>query len=592
MIPVKFFGKWKNPKKHLLAVVLLLPFLAGIGWGQVTGSITGTVTDASGAVVPGATLTIKHMESGLTRTTESNLNGGYTVPSLPVGPYELTAEKPGFKQQVRSGINLVVGQQAVVNLTLEVGNVQQVVEVSGEAPIVNTTLNSTSGLVGEKEVKDLPLNGRSFDQLLTLNVGTVNYTSNSSLTGNLFSVAGRREEENRFLMNGVDYVGADSSQTVVTPTGASGKVLGVDAVREFNLVQHTYGAEYGKRAGGQVSVVTTSGTNQLHGDAFEYLRNSVLDARNFFDRESIKPFKRNQFGGALGGPLKHDKAFLFGNYEGFRQRLGISSVAVVPNAQARQGLLPCNLAYAGPNVANACPDLGAYVPVPNLQRGMLPLFAYWPDPNGPELGGGLAYNYSSPAQKNREEFGLVRFDDIVSPNDSFSANYLIDDGENELPQDNPIFVKPSLLRSQVLSLQETRVFSPTVLNVATLGFSRANSRTAVHPTVPIPESLWFITGTTAGSITIGGGGGGGFAAASAVTLATGVNPTWSVRNYFTGSDDAHYVKGNHSWSVGVWVQRIQQNVSAAPSFTAGGSPIRPCWHSFKMPPRSLSGSRI
>src|ERR1019366_3886848 len=211
---------------------------------------------------------------------------------------------------------LVVAQQAVVNFTLEVGNVEQQVTVTGEAPIVNTTLASTSGLVSEKEVKDLPLNGRSFDQLLTLNVGTANYSSNYNYSGNVFTVAGRRPDENRFLMNGVDYVGTTNNGSAMTPTGASGQLLGVDAVREFNVVQHTYGAEYGKRAGGQVSIVTSSGTNQLHGDVFEFLRNSVLDARNFFDfpiGERIAPFKRNQFGGSLGGPIKKDKDFLFGN---------------------------------------------------------------------------------------------------------------------------------------------------------------------------------------------------------------------------------------------------------------------------------------
>ncbi|MBI4458725.1 MAG: carboxypeptidase regulatory-like domain-containing protein, partial [Acidobacteria bacterium] len=192
----------------LTMIVLGLVFLfSSAALAQTaTGSITGTARDTSGAVVPNATVTIKHLESGLTRTAETDANGNYSVPSLPVGQYEVTSEKEGFKQQVRRGITLVVGQQAVVNMTLEVGNVAQQVTVTAEAPLVNTTLSSTSGLVGEKEVKDLPLNGRSFDQLLTLNVGTTNYTSNSRFRGSVFSVAGRRPETNRFLMNGVDYV--------------------------------------------------------------------------------------------------------------------------------------------------------------------------------------------------------------------------------------------------------------------------------------------------------------------------------------------------------------------------------------------------
>src|SRR2546422_4381355 len=291
-----------------------------------TAAISGVVRDATGAVVPGATVTARHIESGLARTAVSSENGGYNVQFLPVGAYELTTELPGFKHQVRRGINLVVGQEAVVNLTLEVGAAAELVTVTDEAPIVNTTLSSTSGLINETQIKELPLNGRSFDQLLTLNVGTVDNRSNvSNNAWTSFSVAGKRPETNRFLMNGVDYLGSNSGGTYITPSGSSGQLLGVEAVREYNVLQHTYGAEYGKRAGAQVTVVSSSGTNQMHGDLFEYVRNSALDARNFFDDTiGAPPFKRNQFGGALGGPLKKDKMFLFGNYEGFRERLAVS----------------------------------------------------------------------------------------------------------------------------------------------------------------------------------------------------------------------------------------------------------------------------
>src|SRR5882762_5044400 len=346
------------------------------------GTISGVVRDATRAVLPGATVTARHIESGLTRTGGTNESGDYKMPSLPVGPYELTVDLPGFRQQVRRGINLNVGQEAVVNLTLEVGAAAELVTVTDEAPIVNTTLSSTSGLINEAQIKDLPLNGRSFDQLLTLNVGTVDNRSNiNNGAWTSFSVAGKRPETNRFLMNGVDYIGSNSTGQFITPSGSSGQLLGVEAVREYNVLQHTYGAEYGKRAGAQVVVVSSSGTNQLHGDAFEYLRNSVLDARNFF--EGTKgPFKRNQFGGALGGPLKKNKAFLFGNYEGFRERWAVPNVAIVPDAHARQGFLPCNVITPAPS---SCPPSG-YAPVPKLATGMLPYANYfWPAPNGSEL---------------------------------------------------------------------------------------------------------------------------------------------------------------------------------------------------------------
>ena len=208
--------------------------------------------------------------------------------------------------------------------------------VSEEAPVVNVTTASVSGIVDEREIKDLPLNGRSFDNLITLNPGTINYSAmksanTSTSNGNTFSVAGRRTRENLFLLNGVEYMG--SSQLAVTPGGTSGDLLGIDAVREFNVLTDTYSAEYGKRAGAQVSVVTQSGTNELHGTIFEFLRNSALDSPGPFDQGTVPPFRRNQFGGAAGGPLKKDRLFLFGNYEGFRQSLDVSSVSVVPDSQ-------------------------------------------------------------------------------------------------------------------------------------------------------------------------------------------------------------------------------------------------------------------
>src|SRR5437879_5846071 len=308
-----------------------------------TATVSGVVHDGTGGVIPGVTITIKHTETGLTRTVTTTENGGYRMPSLPVGPYEVTGEKLGFKQQVRRGVNLVVGQEAVIDLTLEVGAAAEQVTVTEEAPLVNATTSSTSGVITEQQMKELPLNGRSFDQLITLNVGVSNATSNTlnGNTWNMFSVAGKRPETNRFIINGIDWVGPSSTGQFITPYGASNQLLGVEAVREFNVLTDTYGAEYGKRAGGQVSIVTTSGTNQLHGSAFEYLRNSTLDARNFFDQTiGTPPFKRNQFGGALGGPLKTDKMFLFGTYEGFQERLSRSSTSVVPGAFARKGLMP------------------------------------------------------------------------------------------------------------------------------------------------------------------------------------------------------------------------------------------------------------
>ena len=234
---------------------------------------------------------------------------------------------------------------------LSVAAVEQAVEVDASDPGVNTTTQQTAGLVDERQVKELPLNGRSYDGLLTLNPATVNYTRRTLRRNRQLPIrqsatcspcSGRRPQDNLFLLNGIEYTG--SSLINVTPGGTSGQLLGVDAVREFNVATDTYGASYGKRDGAQVSIVTTSGTNRFHGTAFEFIRNSAFDARNYFDQGEIPEFQRNQFGGSLGGPIRANKLFLFGNYEGFRQNWGLSAVTLVPDNRARQGYLPTSAA--------------------------------------------------------------------------------------------------------------------------------------------------------------------------------------------------------------------------------------------------------
>ena len=559
----------------LAALISVVAFTSRTASAQgSTGTITGTVHDASGAVLQGAAITVKHVDTGLSRAALSDVNGSYSVPSIPVGAYELIVEKLGFRPEILRGIDLVVGQEAVVNLTLQVGNVEQRVTVTGEAPLVNTTLNSTSGLISEQQVKDLPLNGRSFDQLLTLNVGVVNNSSNMGQGNGFtnFSVAGKRQETNRFLINGVEWVGGNSTGQYITPSGASGLLLGVEAVREYNVLEHTYGAEYGKRAGGQISIVTNSGTNQLHGDVFEYLRNSDFDARGFFEPSiGPGPFKRNQFGGALGGPVKKDKVFVFGTYEGFRQRLAQSGRAIVPDQQSRLGQLPCNVIGAA---ANPCPTSG-YATVPNLKSGILPyVSAFWPMPTGPEVlvGGlpsGTAYNYNNSVEPRHENFWLGRLDYLLSAKDSFSANYTFDDGERDVPQADANFIQLVPLRAQTVGLQETRVFSPALINTATVGYARTFATQVQIPKVNIPDSLVFLAGGNPGSITVGGGS--TTVAPSSVTPANGINPVLGIREYYTVADDVHLIRGKHNFSAGGWLQRIHQNLFGSAQNSAGGA---------------------
>jgi len=530
---------------------------SGPAWAQVTAAISGKVEDPSGAGVSGATVTVKSLETGATRVMTTDGAGNFRVLSLPLGPQEVKAEKQGFQASVRTGVNLAVGQQAVVDLRLDVGDFVQQITVSEGDPVVNTTTDSVSGVVGERQVKELPLNGRSFDNLITLNPGAINYSSQkspntSTSNGNTFSVEGRRPTDNLFLMNGVEYGG--SSQLAVTPGGVSGELLGIDAIREFNVLTDTYPAEYGKRAGGQVMVVTQSGTNALHGSVFEFLRNSVLDARNFFDQAFVPPFRRNQFGGALGGPIKKDKLFLFGNYEGFRQALAVSNVSIVPDQQARQGFLP-----------NAS---GVETQVANLHPAMLQYMTLWPEPNGRELlangvPSGTALAYNNPRQSIREDFGTVRADYTARDRDSFSAAYTIDDGNSLIPLADPLFGSYTTLRMQVASLQETHVVTPDILNTFRTGFSRAGFNLDSTLLAIFPSSLSFVSGGGPGGIVIGGG-----ATTTGAASLTSAGPNnaagvWNRRNLFTISDSVQISKGIHQISLGAWFQRLQDNEDTA-----------------------------
>ncbi|MBV9405548.1 MAG: carboxypeptidase regulatory-like domain-containing protein, partial [Acidobacteriaceae bacterium] len=264
---------------HRLLVVVLGTALCSLAFGQVVGAkVEGLVSDETGAPLTDVNVTIRNGETGAERKLMSDAGGWYVAPSLPVGVYRVLAARTGFQSQEKTGIQLVVGQSTRVDFTLVLGAVQQVVTVQETIPPVSVSTQQTSGLVNERQVKDLPLNGRSYDELITLNPAIVNYSSersggtgtSNSAVGNMFAVSGHRPQENLFLLNGIEYTGA--SEINNTPGGASGQLLGVDAVREFNVVTDTYGAEYGKRPGAQVSIVTASGTNQLHGSLYEFLR--------------------------------------------------------------------------------------------------------------------------------------------------------------------------------------------------------------------------------------------------------------------------------------------------------------------------------
>lgn len=534
------------PRKVALVLCAIGGFAMQSAAQVVGGTISGIITDASGAALPGASVTVKSLETGAERKIASDGTGHYAAPSLSVGSYEVTAAKDGFSPSTKTGITLVVAQKAEVDLQLAVGQIDQAITVEDQATPVNTSTEQTSGLVGEKQVKELPLNGRSYDQLVTLNPAIVNYsaersggvgTSNSAV-GNMFAVSGRRPQENLFLLNGIEYTSA--SEINLTPGGTSGQLLGVDAVREFNVVTDTYGAEYGKRPGAQVSIITASGTNQLHGSLYEFLRNSGLDARNFFDQGNIPGFQRNNFGASLGGPIKKDKLFVFGNYEGYRQHLALSDVTLVPDNAARQG-------YVGNTYVGVAPSVA-------------PLLSLWPVQNGPDLGGGIGEAFSHPLQAIREDFGTTRLDYNLSEKDTLFGVYTVDDSYANTPSVNPLSLALETLREQVLSVQEQHVFSPSFLNTFRAGYSRAGYY--FTGTTPVNLPGW-VAGDTIGAVVIGGGT--ALNGASSISGA-GTNAGSNLparRNLFTYDDHVAWSHGIHQITAGAWVQRIQANDNLA-----------------------------
>ncbi len=558
-------GLTKRSLAQTLGTCFVCLFLMAPLDAQVSATLSGTVTDPTGAAVANATVTAKNVDTGAIRRTITDAAGRYDLPALPVGQFEIRAAQPGFAEKVRTGVHLVVGQTATVDFRLSVGESSQQLTVNGDAPVVDLTTSNISGLVGEQQIKNLPLNGRSYDELLTLNPGVVNFTwektggigVSNSTTGNNFAVDGNRPQQNLFLLNGVEFTGA--AENNMQPGGTSQQLLGVDAVREFNLLTDSYGAEYGKRPGAQVLIITQSGTNQLHGSVYEFLRNDDFDARNFFDAGSGPPgFQRNQFGAALGGPIQKNKTFVFGNYEGFRQHLHQTGVDLVPDAEARNGYLPCKLVSPA---ANPCPGSGL------VFTGVSPLINAWPapSPGAPDFGG-ISEAFNNPLQTIRDDFGTVRVDHIFSAKDTLSGIYTIDDSSDFTPTSTNLYsTDVESLREQVASLEETHVFSATLLNTARFGYSRAGYYFTGEPTpgTPAASLTGFLEGLPMGAIVVGGSAASNPTAQLSLAGSNNGSNLLVARNLFTYEDRVSSTKGRHQLTFGGWFQRLRSNENLA-----------------------------
>lgn len=513
------------PNLFCVAVVLLAVFtLEHSAVSQLpTATILGTVKDSTGALVPGAAVTVRNLDTALTRTENSGAAGSFRFVALPVGSYEVRAEHPGFRAELRN-MTLVVGQEAVVNFALQVGAIEQTVEVTAEAPLVNTTSGTLGSLVGEKQVSNLPLNGRNYVDLTLLQPGVVQHRQNSISAlgpGTWFSANGAPPRSNWYMLDGAPIGNAWGGTT----SSANSATLGIEGIREWRVVTNSFGAEYGMRIGGQMTIVSKGGTNNFHGSAFEFLRNSALDARNFFDYQTVASnrrlpsFKRNQFGASFGGPIKKDKVFFFSTYEGLRQRLGVTTIDnVIPAASKVNGGV-----------------------VPQIAPQILPLLTLFPTPNLP----GNRFTFPSNQPVN-DDYGQARGDLILSARDAAFVRYTNDRGDETDPLSYPQFQRVRQSQMHFVTASDTHTFSSALVGTSRFSFSR--SRLAVDsPTTVSGPQFSFVPGLTIGQIGIG----------AVTTLGTdNTTPNGHVQDAFSASADLFYAKGRHSLKFGTLINHF------------------------------------
>jgi len=433
-----------------------------------TATLRGTVRDPSGAVIPGATITIRNVSKGWTRTTVTNESGDYVVTQLPADTYAVTAQATGFKTEVREGIVLQVGQEARLDFTLVVGELEERIVVTAGAPLVQSENAMVGNVIDEQKVKELPLNGREFWQLAQLAPNVFNPPQGSTLgfRGG-FNVAGNPEVNNYFLLDGID----NNDETTMQPTHRPS----VDGIREFKVLTGVYSAEYGRHSGGQIIITTKSGTNEFHGTVFEFLRNDNLDARNFFLRGPKPELKRNQFGFSVGGPIVRNHAFFFVTYEGLRLTEGVDRLGTVPTEKMRRGDFS-EIATPIRDPQTGQPFPGNRIPEDRIHRISRALLEFWPLPNQPGLANNYAFN--SVRTQDQNQFS-VRVDHKFSEANSFFASYQFMQRENFEPS-NPLcgarvipgFGCTEPERTQHIAIVDTHVFSPRFLNEFRIGYNR------------------------------------------------------------------------------------------------------------------------
>jgi hypothetical protein len=506
---------------------------------QTTAAISGTVQDANGGVVPGVTVMATNRATRLVRTAVTGIEGRYVIPALPPGEYDLRADLSGFKPHIRRGLLLTVAETLVLNITLQIGDITIEDVVVGATSLVNTSSSELSYLVGATAIEQLPLNGRNYTDLALLQPGVLAYPHRDGGSvvahGLGMSVNGQDPRSNVYLLDGT----LQNDFTNGPAGSAAGTALGIETIREFRVEANAYSAEFGRNSGGQINVLTKSGTNQLSGSAFEFHRNDALDARNYFDAGGKPDFHRNQFGGTIGGPITPDRTFFFFGYEALIERLGRTISTVVPDDNARMGSLP-----------------SGSIPV---NVAVAPYLAEFPRANGPSLGQGLAV-YNFPFNQTLDEhFVQGRIDYNLAAGRQVFARYTLDDTNQFLPTDYPQFPREFFSRNQFFTAEYRHVFSPSTLSTARLGFSRTRigQNVEANTSQALPE---FVPGRgIMGSIDITGLR--RFGPQSSANLRL-------VQNVFSVQNDFVHTRGRHVIKAGGLVERYQDNM-VNPTFSLG-----------------------
>jgi hypothetical protein len=547
---------------------------------EIAGSIRGTVMDASGGTISGATITALQSETGFARTVKTGAQGNYIFVELPVGHYSLQVEAKGFQKFLQEGITLQVNQTAFVSVRLAIGATTQQIEVKADAPIIESTSTNLGKTVGEREVLDLPLNGRHFTQLGLLQPGVVPITpglveaGGTLREGQAYAVNGQRPESNDFLVDGADNFNTVDGGFVLEPP--------VDAISEFRILTHTANAEFGHSTGSTTNIVTRSGTNSFHGAAWEFLRNNAMDAKSFF-ADSVEPLKRNQFGGTFGGPVKKEKTFFFGYYEGIRNRQGETSRATVPSDPERSGDFAdqCPLNGGSFNPAGMCIDnstgqvsrygqlfnyfVPPHSPPQPLPFNQLPfinsisqsLLPFYPSANS----GAFTYVGTQMLTGNMDQFG-IRLDQYLTARDALNFRYSFSQRSQTDPLSTaganvPGFPVGEDQRAQNVIAQETHTFTPAVVGLLRFSFLRNKFLVDEHLNHTDPASLGFTYAPTLDSaigppfVQVGG-------YASIGDPITGPRNTYQDSYDFSGS--LALIRGRHEFKFGGGYQYDQINV--------------------------------